>query len=130
MLLLAYVPLSDSDVQVFDAASIPAHIEKVEIVDADVEAAIIPLACPEVCRRIRLQNIANLNERLSKAELIDAGEIRRLRGVGLNKHRSMLLLEVARLRMHSRQKNKKPTLDQCACGGWACNICDGGTPPQ
>jgi hypothetical protein len=68
--------LSDSYIEVFNAASVSAHVEKVEVVDVDIKLAIISLSHPEVGGGIRCKNVADFDECFSKTKLVSTGEVR------------------------------------------------------
>src|SRR5262245_26108022 len=59
---VAYRQLADTDVQIFNARAIAAHIKRVEIVDLDVLAAIVSLACPEFGVWLALEQVAHGDE--------------------------------------------------------------------
>ena len=50
--------------EVLNARPVAAHVERVEIVNIKVLAAIVSFTCPELGVRLALQDIAGLNEGL------------------------------------------------------------------
>src|SRR4029453_5225930 len=53
---------ADSDVKVFETPAVTAHVQRVEIVDLDVLAAVVPLARPELEIRLTIEEVAGANE--------------------------------------------------------------------
>ena len=57
--------LAHADRQVFYAATVAAHVERIEIVDVDLLATVVPLASPDLGVRLALEQIAAANEGFS-----------------------------------------------------------------
>ena len=62
--------LADSKIEVLDAAAVAAHVQRVEVVDLNVLAAVVSFACPELRVRLALKHVPGLHEGFPQAELI------------------------------------------------------------
>src|SRR4029077_12642497 len=74
--------LANSDVEVLEASSVAAHVQRVGIIDLDVIAAVIALADPELCIRLALQDVARLYEGFAQTELVVSGGTIEIRVAG------------------------------------------------
>src|SRR5258706_13803508 len=76
--------------EILKSRAVAAHIQRIEVVDIDVLAAIKRFARPELSFRLALQDLADLNEGFTQAELIVTGTTWKtcitggVCGVGLN----------------------------------------------
>ena len=71
--------LANSDVEVLNARTVAAHVQRVEVVDVDVLAAVVPLACPELGVRLTCQDVAGLDEglrQIAERKLIPHEEVK------------------------------------------------------
>jgi hypothetical protein len=62
--------LPNPNVEILDAGAVAAHVQRIEVVDLNVPAAVISFARPELGVRLAHQNIARLYEGFTQAELV------------------------------------------------------------
>src|SRR5215469_14759517 len=72
---IGHSQLADLHVEILDPASVAAHVERIEIIDLDMLAAIVPLARPKLGVGLALDDIAGLHKSFAKPELIIARAI-------------------------------------------------------
>jgi hypothetical protein len=74
--------LAEPEAQIFHACAVAAKVKRVEILDFNMLATIVPFPCPELCARLALEQVACLNEGLAQAELVVATVIGKARIIG------------------------------------------------
>ena len=79
---ITYRQFADSEIQVFDTRTVAAHIEWIKIVNINVLAPVIPLAGPELCVRLALENIARPDKDFPQTKLVVADAVVEVRVAG------------------------------------------------
>src|SRR5262249_38779619 len=76
--------MTDLHIEVFDAGAVPAHVERIEVVDVDVLSPVIALSRPELQGRLTLNKVAGLHESLAEPEAAAVIECRQILRVRLD----------------------------------------------
>src|SRR5262249_18041055 len=82
--------LADANIDILNAPTVAAHIQRIEVIDVNMLATVVSFAGPEFGVRLALQDVTNLNKGFAQTELIVTNAIgeariaRRIRGVGLD----------------------------------------------
>src|ERR1700746_3161454 len=62
--------LPDAKIPVLDARPITTHVQRIEVINLDVLAAVVSLPGPELRIRLKLQNVPSPHERFPQTELV------------------------------------------------------------